>query len=106
MDSLLQEENIFSDIDIVKVDTEGFSYQVLEGFGDRIKNVKLFHLETETEPTHKEHKNNKEVAAFMEQKGFVLVDLSYEGSMGLGKGIEDQVWVNPKLATRNVAFFS
>lgn len=105
-DTLLQEENIFSAIDVVKVDTEGFTWQVLQGFGERLKDVKLFHLETEAEPTHRLHKNNKEVAAFMEEQGFVLVDLSYEGSMGLGKGIEDQIWVNPKLATRNVAFFS
>lgn len=106
MDSLLQEENILGAIDVVKVDTEGYTWQVLQGFGERLKDVKLFHLETEAEPTHDKHKNNKEVAAFMESQGFVLVDLSYEGSMGLGKGIEDQVWINPKLATRNVAFFS
>lgn len=106
MDSLLQEEELLGKIDIVKVDTEGYTWQVLQGFGERLKDVKLFHLETESDATHKEHKNNKEVAKFMEEQGFVLVDLSYEGSMGLGKGIEDQVWVNPKLATRNVAFFS
>lgn len=105
MDTLLQEENL-TGADIVKVDTEGYTYQVLQGFGARLKDIKLLHLETEAEPTHDKHKNNKEVAAFMEEQGFVLVDLSYEGSMGLGKGIEDQVWVNPKLATRNAAFFS
>lgn len=105
MESFLKEENILGAIDVVKVDTEGYTWQVLQGFGERLKDVKLFHLETEAEPTHDNHKNNKEVSEFMEEQGFVLVDLSYEGSMGLGRGIEDQIWVNPKLATRNVAFF-
>lgn len=105
MDSFLKKEELKESIDVVKVDTEGYTWQVLKGFGKRLKDVKLFHLETEAEPTHKDHKNNKEVSDFMEENGFVLVDLSYEGSMGLGKGIEDQIWVNPKLATRNVAFF-
>ena len=105
MNTLLQEENLLSAIDIVKVDVEGYTWEVLDGFGERINNVKLFHLETEREKTHDTHMNTDEVAKFMTAKGFVLVDVSYEGSNGLGKGIEDQIWVNPKLATRNVAFF-
>lgn len=105
MDTFLNKQGLNGPIDVVKVDTEGYTWQVLQGFGARLNDVKLFHLETEAEPTHKDHKNNKEVSDFMEENGFVLVDLSYEGSMGLGKGIEDQIWVNPKLATRNVAYF-
>ena len=101
MDTFLKEENLAEHIDIVKVDTEGYSWQVLQGFGDRLKDVKLFHLETEAEATHQYHKNNQEIAEFMESRGFSLVDISYEGSMGLGKGIEDQIWVNKDLVQRN-----
>lgn len=80
-------------IDIVKVDTEGFSFEVIDGFGEHIHNVKLFHLETETFNRHDGHKNNLEVKSFMESKGFELVDLSYQW----GPTIEDQVWINHNL---------
>lgn len=77
-------------MDVVKVDLEGYSYEFLIGLGERIKNVKLFHLETETFNRHEGHRNNKEVMALMESHGFTLVDKSYEW----GPAIEDQVWVN------------
>ena len=106
MDTLLQEEKIIGAIDIVKIDVEGYTYQALEGFGDRLNDVKLFHLETEKEATNPNHKNTDEVTAFMRDKGFVLVDVSYEGSNGINGGIEDQVWVNPNLVTRNSDYFT
>ena len=81
------------EVDIIKVDTEGFSYEVIEGMGDYIHNVKLFHLETETFNRHDGHKNNLQVKNFMESKDFMLVDLSYEW----GPTIEDQVWINKRL---------
>ena len=105
MDTLLQEENILGVIDVVKVDVEGYTWEVLQGFGERLKDVCLFHLETEQDKTHEGHMNTQEITDFMREEGFVLVDVSYEGSNGIGKGIEDQIWVNPKLATRNVAYF-
>lgn len=81
-------------VDIVKVDTEGFSFEVIDGMGKHIHNVKLFHLETETFKRHEGHRNNLEVRSFMESKGFKLVDLSYQW----GPTIEDQVWINLELA--------
>lgn len=100
MDSFMRDENIAS-FDVVKVDVEGYTWQVLAGFGDKLSSVKMFHLETEASATHDAHRNNHEVAEFMERQGFALVDISYEGSMGLGKGIEDQLWVNKALVQRN-----
>jgi FkbM family methyltransferase len=93
MDTFLKSLGI-TEVDVIKVDTEGFSFEVVNGLGDYIHNVKLFHLETETFKRHDGHKNNLEVKSFMESKGFDLVDLSYEW----GTTIEDQVWVNLKLA--------
>lgn len=84
-------------IDIVKVDTEGYTWQVLQGFKHNLRNVKLLHLETEKYPTHKEHKNNFEIQNFMINNGFYLADLSYEW----GWEIEDQIWVNKELAINN-----
>jgi FkbM family methyltransferase len=84
-------------IDIVKVDTEGYSWQVLQGFKENLRNVKLLHLETEKKPTHNNHRNNLEVQKFMEDNGFYLADISYEW----GWDIEDQIWINKELAINN-----
>jgi FkbM family methyltransferase len=89
-------------IDVVKVDTEGYTWQVLQGFGKRLKDVKVFHLETERERLHDTHVTYEAVISFMETNGFVLVDTSYEW----GWGIQDQVWVNPALAIRNKECFT
>jgi FkbM family methyltransferase len=91
------ESNNLSDmiIDFIKVDIEGYTYQLLSGMKDYINNVKLFHLETETDSTHDNHKNNWEIADFMRSNGFALVAKQYEW----GEDIEDQVWVNKRLVT-------
>lgn len=84
-------------IDVIKVDTEGYTWQFLQGFKDNLKNVKLLHLETEKNPTHNNHRNNLDIQRFMEDNGFYLADLSYEW----GWDIEDQIWVNKELAINN-----
>ena len=97
MDLLLEEVKLNGVVDIVKIDTEGFSGQVLHGFGDRLKDVKLLHVETEREPIHDKHILCEEITKFMKTNGFFLADISYEW----GYGIQDQVWVKTNLAVRN-----
>lgn len=98
MDELLKNLGLTSEIiDLVKIDVEGYSWQVLEGFGEKLRNVKMLHIETETQATHANHRNCEDIINFMEEHGFVLVDTSYEW----GSGIEDQIWVNPKHAYKN-----
>jgi FkbM family methyltransferase len=101
-DSLLAKTADTGIIDVVKIDTEGYSWQVLQGFGDRLKDVRLFHLETESIQLHPEHVTRDKVAEFMISNGFVLVDTSHEW----GGNMEDQVWVNPSLAIRNKECFN
>ena len=101
MDTFLNRNKINGVIDVVKIDTEGFSWQVLQGFGIRLKDVKLLHVETERDPIHDNHVLCEEITEFMKAQGFVLVDISYEW----GYGIQDQVWVNPNLATRTLDYF-
>ena len=97
MDTLLDTQNITDDIDLVKIDTEGFSWQVLQGFGERLKTVRLLHVETERESKYPNHVLSEEIAKFMQEQGFILVDKSYEW----GWGIEDQIWVNKRFAWRH-----
>jgi FkbM family methyltransferase len=102
MDTLLARLGINEKIDVVKVDTEGYSWQVLQGFGDRLKDVRLFHLETEKTSIHDDHITTEKITQFMEDNGFALVDTSFEW----GWNIEDQVWVNKALVIRHPECFN
>jgi FkbM family methyltransferase len=98
MTTLLSELNLLDKIiDLIKVDIEGYTWEFLMGLGDKIKDVKCFHLETEQDSTHPNHKNSKMVADHMNYHGFYLADKSYEW----GWHIEDQVWINKELALNN-----
>lgn len=57
------------EIDIMKIDTEGFSVQVLAGLGDKIRQVKIYHIETESW-----HKTDQYVEDIMEEAGYKLYD--------------------------------
>jgi FkbM family methyltransferase len=102
LDSLLTNTGDLETIDVVKIDTEGYSWQVLQGFGDRLKDVKLLHVETEIYQLHPDHVTGDKVAEFMRSKGFFLADTSHEW----GDKMEDQIWVNPSLVTRNQECFT
>lgn len=100
-DSMLEKLGVKQTLDVVKIDTEGYSWQVLQGFGDRLKDVKIFHIETEETQLNEEHRTTEEVTKFMQENGFVLVDISHEW----GWNIKDQIWVNPSLAVKNTECF-
>jgi uncharacterized protein YqgQ len=46
MDNFMRQNNI-STVDFLKLDVEGASYEVLEGFGERLKDIKVMHIEAE-----------------------------------------------------------
>lgn len=93
LDSFLAEQEMSGVvIDIIKIDTEGFSWEVLMGMGDVLKNVRLMHVETETFDRHPGHKNNRQIADYLNNNKFICVDRSYEW----GPLIEDQVWINQR----------
>lgn len=77
-------ENLVTDeIDIMKIDVEGHSVEVLEGLGDKLRKVKAFHIETE-----KWKDTDVKVKALMMTKGYTLVDESEQYG-----GMPDQVWI-------------
>jgi hypothetical protein len=81
-------------IDILKIDVEGQSIPVIAGMGNRMQDVLVAHIETET-PERKiwgESSNNLEVMKVMQDFGFSLADVSYQW----GWSIQDQTWVNTK----------
>lgn len=78
-------ENLIGDerIDIMKIDVEGHSLQVLEGLGEKIGQVRVYHVETE-----KWTDSNIKVKAMMMGLGFTLIDETEQYG-----GMPDQVWV-------------
>lgn len=106
IDSLIESGRIPLDVngnlDVVKIDVEGFSWQVLDGFGKYLSKVKVLHVEAERRPFHDEHKLIDDIIGFMKVNGFYLADASYEW----GEGIQDQVWINKNLAIYNRTVFN
>lgn len=80
-----------SNVDIMKIDAEGYTYPILQGLGSRLADVKVLHLETELgDGRHLvTTKTSREVFDFMRDAGFLCYALEYEWG-----GLEDQVWVN------------
>ncbi len=81
LDDLVGDNEI---IDVMTIDVEGFSLQALKGLGDKIHQVRVFHIETE-EWTG----SDKRVKDFMANAGFELVDESQEWP-----GMPDLTYVN------------
>lgn len=77
-----------TDIDIMKIDVEHYTWEALQSLGDYLRNVKVFHLETEIEGKAR-HKTNLDIALFMQERGYLCTALENEW----GEHIQDQVWV-------------
>ncbi len=77
-----------TEIDIMKIDIEGFTYEALLSLGDYLRNVKVFHLETEPEGFARKY-TNLDVALFMQERGYICKALEHEW----GDSIQDQVWL-------------
>jgi FkbM family methyltransferase len=60
-------------IDLIKIDVEGFTQEVLDGFGDKLQNIKAFQIETEKWQSWEGQKIHDEIVEFMESKGFTLL---------------------------------
>lgn len=82
----LSHQNV--EIDIMKIDIEGFTYEALVSLGKYLRNVRVFHLETEIEGYSRQH-SNLDIALFMEQQGYLCTALDYEWP----PAIQDQVYI-------------
>lgn len=58
--------------DLVKIDVEGFTYEVLQGFGDKLQRINAIQLETEKSEMWKDQKVHDDILKLMEENGFVL----------------------------------
>jgi len=88
IDHFLDQRNR-TEIDVVKIDAEGATYEVLSGFGNILGKVKLFQLETEPYPIWSGQKTKKEVFEFMDEAAFHLV-----WETDIAKTQNDSIWIN------------
>jgi FkbM family methyltransferase len=70
-------ENLLSminhEIDICKIDVEGATFEVLESFGEKIKNINSFHVETEKVKFWKNQKLHLDVCEFISGLGYIAI---------------------------------
>jgi len=67
------EQNNIPQADLVKIDVEGCTYEVLKGFGKMLSTVQVFHLETEQTQLFEGQVTEDEVFDFLISSGFHMV---------------------------------
>jgi FkbM family methyltransferase len=72
MDSFMQKHNLHA-IDFLKLDVEGMNYEVLEGFGSYLKNIKAIQTEGEYKQYWKDQKIYEDIEQLLKTNGFKLV---------------------------------
>lgn len=92
--TIINKYNI-KNIDVLKIDVEGATLDVLESLDDYIYNVKIMHIESETYPYFNGQRLHNEVIRFLTDKDFICVCISF--TQITDKGYQsDSVWVNKK----------
>lgn len=99
VDTFCKEEKI-KNVDIVKIDVEGCTFEVLNSFGEYLKNVKALHIETERIEYFKDQTLEKEVFEFLIKNGFILLEKNERIDVVLHQS--DSIWINNKLLQNNV----
>lgn len=86
-------------IDVIKIDVEGATFEVLSGMKERIKDIKIMHIETESTPFFEGQKLHDEVVNYLTTNGFELVKMT---SVNISGGFQhDSVWINKNAHGKN-----
>jgi len=73
MEEVMNQLNIES-FDFMKIDVEGFGLQVLEGFGEKIKNTKYIQIEVEVKKVWEGQSYYNDIISYMNFLGFEVLD--------------------------------
>lgn len=93
METICKKYNIDT-LDMLKIDVEGASYQVLKGMGNMLTTIKIMHIETESYPFFKDQILHNEIVNYLESNGFSMIDMT---SVNISGGNQhDSVWINNK----------
>ncbi len=91
MDSFIENNNITS-IDFLKIDVEGATYEVLMGFGSKLKIIKAIHLEAENTEVWKGQYLFKDIYKLLTENDFELVSFELKDSIQ-----SDSFWIRKNL---------
>lgn len=80
-----------SEFDLVKIDVEGYTYEVLKSFGDNLSKIKMMHLEVEHYAFWKNQKLYDDVYELLTQQGFEEC-YKFDYAYGEGKVQSDVIW--------------
>lgn len=90
-------DSIFdSPVDMLKIDVEGATYEVLIGMGDLLSQAKVLHVETEDFPFFQGQRLHDDVATLLGDKGFAMVKKTSVGIHNPAGDIHhqhDSVWI-------------
>jgi FkbM family methyltransferase len=79
MDEVMDQLQV-EDFDFMKIDVEGLGLQVLEGFGDKIKNTRYIQIELEIQQVWEGQSYYNDVVSYLENKGFeILNEVNLDG---------------------------
>jgi FkbM family methyltransferase len=92
--SLCKELNIVN-VDIVKIDVEGATYNVLKGMEEMIEDIKIMHIETESYPFFEGQKLHAEVCDYLISKNFTMIKIT-NVMITQNNYQHDSVWINNK----------
>jgi FkbM family methyltransferase len=84
---------INEEIDLCKIDVEGATYEVLESFGDKIKNIKSVHIESEHRIVWVKQKLYNDVSELLKSMGFEQIYFQYCNNDTLQS---DSIWTQTK----------
>ena len=74
LDTILESIPDNQEIDLMKLDVEGHTYEVLEGAGDRLKSIKAIQLELEHVEIWPKQKLYDDVKTYLYNNGFIMVN--------------------------------
>jgi len=94
MDDFLTEHKIDS-VDICKIDVEGETYEVLEGFGDKLSIVKSLQIEAELVNNYENQKLFDDCKNVLEKRGFTMMNYFDNSSNAIGHC--DSLWIRTDL---------
>lgn len=78
LDSILKEK----EIDLMKIDTEGWEYEVIDGCGSLTSKIKAIVLEYNHQLLHEKGEGFDNVFKLLERNGFKITELNEDGSIG------------------------
>tara|TARA_R110002020_G_scaffold211550_5_gene417760 strand:- start:2710 stop:3372 length:663 start_codon:yes stop_codon:yes gene_type:complete len=79
-------------IDLVKLDVEGATYEVLQGFQDSLKKIKFLQLETELAEIWKKQITTEKIFKYLSQSGFSCV-----WQYNVARIQNDSLWIQTRL---------